>query len=104
MIGSGTTRDHHEGETTEERRGNDACDRAVIVHNTLRANKSSLSGETRTYEPRDVVVADNVLVGDSGSLVAMGATTGFTWQSNILWGAAADGTIPRPDASAWTPA
>ncbi|WP_369148206.1 polysaccharide lyase 6 family protein [Streptomyces sp. R44] len=94
VIGSGTTRDHHEGESTEERRGNDACDRAVIVHNTLRANKSSLSGETRTYEPRDVTVADNLIVGDSGSLVAMGATTGFTWQSNILWGTAANGTIP----------
>ncbi|MDV9190108.1 polysaccharide lyase 6 family protein [Streptomyces sp. SR27] len=94
VIGSGTTRDHTAGETTDERRGNDACDRAVIVHNTLRNNKSSLSGETRTYEPRDVVVADNLLVGDSGSLVAMGATTNFTWQSNILWGAATAGTIP----------
>ncbi|MER5208354.1 polysaccharide lyase 6 family protein [Streptomyces sp. NPDC002825] len=95
VIGSGTTRDHHEGETTEERRGNDACDRAVIVHNTLRSNKSSLSGETtRPYEPRDVTVADNLVVGDSGSLVAMGATSGFVWQSNILWGAASDGNIP----------
>ncbi|MFG3040495.1 polysaccharide lyase 6 family protein [Streptomyces sp. NPDC048330] len=94
VVGSGTTRDHTPGETTEERRGNDACDRAVIVHNTLRGNKSTLSGETRAYEPRDVVVADNLLVGDTGSLVAMGATTGFTWQGNILWGAASDGTIP----------
>lgn len=55
MIGSGTTRDHHHGETTEERRGNDACDRAVIVHNTLLGNAGTLSGETRDYEPRDVV-------------------------------------------------
>ncbi|MFD3532959.1 chondroitinase-B domain-containing protein [Streptomyces sp. NPDC058664] len=94
VIGSGSTRDHHDGETTEQRRGNDACDRAVIAHNTLRGNKSALSGETRTYEPRDVVVADNILVGESGSLVAMGATSGFTWRSNILWGAAANGTIP----------
>ncbi|MEU7075567.1 polysaccharide lyase 6 family protein [Streptomyces narbonensis] len=94
VIGSGSTRDHHEGETTEERRGNDACDRAVITHNTLRGNKSTLSGETRDHAPQDVVVADNLLVGDSGSLVAMGATTGFTWQGNILWGAAADGNLP----------
>ncbi|MEX0172652.1 chondroitinase-B domain-containing protein [Streptomyces sp. LMG1-1-1.1] len=94
VIGSGTTRDHTDGETTEQRRGNDACDRAVIVHNTLRGNKSSLSGESREQEPRDVVVADNLLVGDVGSLVALGRTTGFTWQSNILWGAAADGTLP----------
>ncbi|MQS39648.1 polysaccharide lyase 6 family protein [Streptomyces katsurahamanus] len=94
VIGSGTTRDHHSGETTEERRGNDACDRAVIAHNTLLDNAGGLSGESRTYEPRDVVIADNLLVGRTGSLVAMGKTTGFTWQSNILWGAASNGTIP----------
>ncbi|MFF3260648.1 chondroitinase-B domain-containing protein [Streptomyces sp. NPDC002932] len=94
VIGSGTTRDHNSGETPDERTGNDACDRAVIVHNSLINNTGSLSGETRAYEPQDVTVADNLLVGDAGSLVAMGATTGFTWQSNLLWGAAADGNIP----------
>ncbi|WP_138907440.1 polysaccharide lyase 6 family protein [Streptomyces chryseus] len=93
-IGSGTVRDHHAGETTEQRRGNDACDRAVIVHNTLVGNARTLSGETRDHEPRDVVVADNLLVGDAGSLVAMGKITGFTWQSNILWGAAPNGNLP----------
>ncbi|MGW0959670.1 chondroitinase-B domain-containing protein [Streptomyces gelaticus] len=94
VVGSGTTRDHNSGETQDERRGNDACDRAVIVNNTLIGNSGTLSGETRTYEPRNVVIADNLLVGDSGSLVAMGATTDFTWQSNMVWGAAANGNIP----------
>ncbi|MFI7005285.1 polysaccharide lyase 6 family protein [Streptomyces sp. NPDC050145] len=94
VIGSGTTRDHHEGETETERRGNDACDRALIAHNSLIGNTKTLEGETRTYEPQNVVVADNLLVGDTGSLVAMGATTGFTWQSNLLWGAASNGNIP----------
>ncbi|WP_406099274.1 polysaccharide lyase 6 family protein [Streptomyces sp. NBC_01013] len=94
VVGSGTTRDHHEGETEDERRGNDACDRAVIAHNSLIGNSGTIEGETRTYEPQGVVVADNLLVGDAGSLVAMGATSGFTWQSNLLWGAAANGNIP----------
>ncbi|MFF8614139.1 polysaccharide lyase 6 family protein [Streptomyces sp. NPDC015350] len=95
VVGSGTTRDHNSGETQEERRGNDACDRAVIAHNTLVDNAETLSGETnRTYEPQGVVIADNLLVGGTGSLVAMGATTGFTWQTNMLWGAAANGNIP----------
>ncbi|WPO76412.1 polysaccharide lyase 6 family protein [Streptomyces sp. KN37] len=94
VIGSGSTRDHHSGESAEERRGNDACDRAVIVHNTLVRNAETLLGESRTYEPQQVVVADNLLVSDSGKLVDMGATTGFTWQGNMLWGAAADGNIP----------
>ncbi|MFJ6461054.1 polysaccharide lyase 6 family protein [Streptomyces sp. NPDC091387] len=94
VIGSGTTRDHNSGETEDERRGNDACDRAVIVHNSLINNTGMLSGETRAYEPQGVTVADNLLVGDSGSLVAMGATSGFTWQTNLLWGAAGNGNIP----------
>ncbi|MFE0045574.1 chondroitinase-B domain-containing protein [Streptomyces albireticuli] len=94
VIGSGTTRDHHSGESKEERRGNDACDRAVIVHNTLFGNKGTLSGEGRDHAPQDVVIADNLLVASAGSLVSMGKTTGFTWQGNILWGAASDGTLP----------
>ncbi|MFI6642655.1 polysaccharide lyase 6 family protein [Streptomyces sp. NPDC050504] len=94
VVGSGSTRDHNSGETPEQRRGNDACDRAVIVHNTLYKNARALSGESRTYEPQKVVIADNLLVGDAGTLVEMGATTDFTWQGNILWGAAADGNIP----------
>nr|WSW69853.1 polysaccharide lyase 6 family protein [Streptomyces sp. NBC_00995] len=94
VIGSGSTRDHTPSETVDERRGNDACDRALIAHNSLIGNTGTLSGETRTYEPQDVVVADNLLVGDEGSLVAMGATSGFTWQSNLLWGGAANGNIP----------
>ncbi|MFI8943595.1 polysaccharide lyase 6 family protein [Streptomyces syringium] len=94
VIGSGTIRDHHSGESKSERRGNDACDRAVIVHNTLVGNKGTLSGEGRDYAPQDVVIADNLLVASAGSLVAMGKSTGFTWQGNILWGAASDGNIP----------
>ncbi|MFF2009480.1 polysaccharide lyase 6 family protein [Streptomyces sp. NPDC058195] len=94
VVGSGSTRDHNSGETKEERRGNDACDRAIIVHNTLYNNTGSLSGESRAYEPRDVVIADNLLVGGTGSLVEMGTTTNFTWKTNLLWGAAADGNIP----------
>ncbi|MET9953271.1 polysaccharide lyase 6 family protein [Streptomyces sp. NPDC006339] len=94
VIGSGTTRDHHSGETTEERRGNDACDRAVIAHNTLVGNARTLTGESRTYAPSDVVVADNILVSGTGTLVDLDQTVGFLWQGNILWGAAADGTLP----------
>ncbi|QKW48576.1 polysaccharide lyase 6 family protein [Streptomyces buecherae] len=94
VIGSGTTRDHHAGESEDERRGYDACDRAVIAHNTLLNNRNTLSSDGKPHEPRDVVVADNLLVGDAGSLVAVPKSTGFTWQGNILWGAASNGTVP----------
>ncbi|GLF95070.1 polysaccharide lyase 6 family protein [Streptomyces yaizuensis] len=94
VIGSGTARDHVPGEPLPQRRGNDACDRALITHNTLVGNARTLVGEDRAHEPRDVVVSNNLLVADAGSLVALGRNTGFTWQGNLLWGRAADGTIP----------
>ncbi|MCX4679030.1 polysaccharide lyase 6 family protein [Streptomyces sp. NBC_01433] len=95
VIGSGSARDHLPGEPADQRRGNDAPDRVVIAHNTLVNNHGMLSGESqRPHEPRDVTVADNLLVADSGELVAMANTVRFTWSGNILWGAASDGNIP----------
>ncbi|MEU8889937.1 polysaccharide lyase 6 family protein [Streptomyces sp. NPDC048442] len=95
VIGSGSERDHVPGETPDARRGNDAADRVLIAYNTLVNNKGTLFGESqRPHEPRDVTVADNLLVGDSGQLVAMANTVRFTWSGNLLWGGAADGNIP----------
>ncbi|MFG2674166.1 polysaccharide lyase 6 family protein [Streptomyces sp. NPDC048445] len=95
VIGSGSERDHLPGEPPESRTGNDAPDRVLIAYNTLVGNHGTLSGESqRPHEPRDVTVADNLLVGDTGSLVEMANTVRFTWSGNLLWGAAADGNIP----------
>ncbi|MFJ7417003.1 polysaccharide lyase 6 family protein [Streptomyces uncialis] len=94
VIGSGTVRDHLPGEPPAQQRGNDACDRALITHNTLARNARTLVGENRAHEPRDVVLSNNILVADSGTLVDLGQHTGFTWRGNLLWGGAADGTIP----------
>ncbi|CAM5403455.1 lyase [Streptomyces spiroverticillatus] len=97
VIGSGSTRDHNPDETETERRGNDAVDRAVIAHNSLLNNAKHLEGENksdRTHEPRDVTIADNLLVGNSGSLVTLYDHSGFTWRTNMLWGSAANGNIP----------
>ncbi|MFJ2740861.1 polysaccharide lyase 6 family protein [Streptomyces sp. NPDC087440] len=95
VIGSGSERDHLPDETPEARRGNDAPDRLLIAYNTLLNNAGTLSGEShRPHEPRDVTVADNLLVADTGDLVAMANTVRFTWSGNLLYGAAADGNIP----------
>ncbi|MBT2444462.1 polysaccharide lyase 6 family protein [Streptomyces sp. ISL-36] len=95
VIGSGTARDHVPGESSSDRRGNDAPDRVLIAHNTLLGNAGTLSGEShRPHEPRDVTIADNLLVGDAGDLVEMANMVRFTWQGNILFGAAGDGDIP----------
>ncbi|CAM5403368.1 lyase [Streptomyces spiroverticillatus] len=95
VIGSGSERDHLPGETPEARRGNDAPDRVLIAYNTLVNNQGTLSGEShRPHEPRDVTIADNLFVADTGELVAMANTVRFTWSGNLLWGAAPDGNIP----------
>ncbi|MEC3977548.1 polysaccharide lyase 6 family protein [Amycolatopsis sp. H20-H5] len=95
VVGSGSERDHTPGEPDDTRRGNDAADRVLIANNTLLNNKSTLSGETnRPFEPHDCVIADNLLIGDTGDLVSMGNTVGFRWSGNIVFGAGTDGNAP----------
>jgi poly(beta-D-mannuronate) lyase len=95
VLGSGTERDHYEGESSDSRRGNDAPDRVTITLNTLRNNGQALVGESqRTVPPLDCVVTDNLMAGDSGDLVDMPYLDGLTWSGNILWGQAANGNIP----------
>ncbi|QNE17239.1 lyase precursor [Kribbella qitaiheensis] len=95
VLGSGTVRDHYDGEPSSSRTGNDAPDRVTIVLNTLRNNSQALAGESqRTLPPLGCKIQDNLLVGDSGSLVDMPYLQGITWSGNILWGGAANGNIP----------
>ncbi|GAA1596415.1 MULTISPECIES: polysaccharide lyase 6 family protein [Kribbella] len=95
VLGSGTERDHYEGEPSSSRTGNDAPDRVTIVLNTLRNNGQAVAGESqRTVPPLDCVVADNLMVGESGQLVSMPYLDGVSWSGNILWGAASNGNIP----------
>jgi len=96
VLGSGTERDHYEGEPPESRTGNDAPDRVTIVLNTLRNNSGgAINGESnRTVPPLGCQIADNLLVGDSGTLVDMPYLSGITWSGNLLWGNATNGNIP----------
>ncbi|MEU0089801.1 polysaccharide lyase 6 family protein [Kribbella sp. NPDC006257] len=96
VLGSGTERDHYEGEPSSSRTGNDAPDRVTIVLNTLRNNTDgAINGESnRTVPPLGCQIADNLLVGDSGALVDMPYLSGITWSGNILWGNATNGNIP----------
>ncbi|HEY3558368.1 MAG TPA: polysaccharide lyase 6 family protein [Kribbella sp.] len=95
VLGSGTERDHYEGEPSSSRTGNDAPDRVTIVLNTLRNNGQALAGESqRTVPPLGCVIADNLMAGDSGELVNMPYLDGLTWSGNLLWGQATNGNIP----------
>jgi poly(beta-D-mannuronate) lyase len=96
VLGSGNVQDHKPEDSPESRRGNDAPDRVTIALNTVLSCGTAISGESqRTLPPRDCTIADNLLVGDSGTqLVSMPYLQGITWSGNICWGAAADGNIP----------
>ncbi|WP_285725507.1 polysaccharide lyase 6 family protein [Psychromicrobium xiongbiense] len=104
VIGKGTERDHLPDEDPAARRGNDAPDRVQISLNTLVSNASGIIGETsRPEEPRDLVITDNVIVGDTGLLADVQQSSGFLWKGNLLWGAAANGNIPTTGFSRANP-
>ncbi|GAA0587554.1 lyase precursor [Kribbella sandramycini] len=95
VLGSGTERDHTPGEPEDDRRGNDAPDRVVIVLNTLRNNSEGIAGESqRSVQPQACQIRDNLLVGSSGQLTNLPYQSGVTFSGNILWGSASNGTIP----------
>ncbi|NUR94092.1 MAG: lyase precursor [Kribbellaceae bacterium] len=95
VLGSGTERDHYEGEPSSSRTGNDAPDRVTIALNTLRNNNGAIYGESqRTVPPLDCVIVDNLMVGSSGALVNMPYLDGLSWSGNLLWGGASNGNIP----------
>jgi poly(beta-D-mannuronate) lyase len=95
VLGSGSVRDHKPEDSAESRRGNDAPDRVTIALNTVLSSGTAISGESqRTLAPMGCTISDNLLVGDSGQLVAMPFQQGITWAGNICWGSSGDGNIP----------
>lgn len=95
VLGAGTLRDHFEGEPADSRRKNDAADRVRIALNTVVGNAGGIHCEThRPLEPHDCAIVDNIFQGDSGILTSVAASQGFTYEGNILWGAATDGDVP----------
>ncbi|WP_336627863.1 MULTISPECIES: polysaccharide lyase 6 family protein [unclassified Microbacterium] len=96
VIGSGTERDHYAGEPADSRRGNDAPDRIRIALNTLVDNGGGIIGETnRTVPPLNVTIVDNIVRGQTGYLGNVPLMQDFYWRGNLLWGAAANGNIPK---------
>ncbi|HCS59886.1 MAG TPA: hypothetical protein DIW46_00590 [Microbacterium sp.] len=104
VVGSGTLRDHYEGEPSDSRRTNDAPDRIRIALNTLVNNGDGIAGETnRTVPPLDVTIVDNIIQGATGSLADVPLMQDFYWRGNILWGSASDGNIPKAGYSRSNP-
>jgi poly(beta-D-mannuronate) lyase len=94
-VGSGTVQDHYSGEPSDSRTGNDASERVRLTFNTIvNASSRAIGGEDRTYAPRSWTIANNIFQSNAGTHVSFGADApvGFTWQGNILWGSASNGS------------
>ena len=94
-VGSGTVQDHYAGEPSDSRTGNDASERVRLTFNTIvNAGSRAIGGEDRTYPPRSWVIANNIFQSHTGTHVSFGADApvGFTWEGNILWGSASNGS------------
>ncbi len=93
-IGNGNIADAPNGNT-----GYDQPHNVVVAFNTLVANTThvvfGLEGSS-SYPPDGTVFANNILQGDTGTLVSSNSGTprNTVWQGNILWGSASNGIIP----------
>ncbi len=93
-IGNGNTADTANGNT-----GYDQPHNVVVAFNTLVANSThvvfGLEGSS-SYPPDGTVFANNILQGDTGTLVSSNSGTprNTVWEGNILWGSASAGIIP----------
>lgn len=64
-----------------------------MAFNTLVNNTRHIVGEDRPFAPSKIVIANNIVQGNAGTLVNLGCR-GFIFEGNILCGAAANGNIP----------
>jgi poly(beta-D-mannuronate) lyase len=75
-------------------------DGVTVAYNTLVGNLAThlvigSASSTRPLAPRNCTVENNIVQGETGTLVALNATPeNFTWSGNILWGAADPGGVP----------
>ena len=77
--------------------GYDASERVLVAFNTLVGNASGIGLGTggHAIPASDCMLANNLLIGDAGSLAnEVGPYTGFTWAGNMLSGAASAGEMP----------
>ncbi|MCO1575706.1 polysaccharide lyase 6 family protein [Crossiella sp. SN42] len=69
--------------------GHDRPDRVTVAYNTLLGTSSVVDSDGGTFLPKDCVLANNIIVGSSGSLVAMRSGATVKYEGNIAHGASA---------------
>ncbi|WIY02618.1 polysaccharide lyase 6 family protein [Amycolatopsis mongoliensis] len=67
----------------------DRPDRVTVAYNTVLGSSSVIDGDGGDFEPKDCVVADNIVKGTSGTLVTLPSGSVVKYEGNITFGAAA---------------
>lgn len=84
QVGSGEIKDDTDSTTDHE-----AADRGLVAFNTVvcsRNNLIAVGPEGKQFAPDGTTVANNILVGSSGTLVTVREGTHNHWQGNIVSG------------------
>ena len=84
VFGSGSEADS--GPTSKE---HDRPDRVTVAFNTLLGTSAVIDSDGGAFQPKDCVVANNIVQGTSGKLVDMTSGATVRYEGNILWGATA---------------
>ncbi|MGO1051378.1 polysaccharide lyase 6 family protein [Crossiella sp. CA198] len=78
-----------EADSSPTSTGHDRPDRVTVAYNTLLGTSSVVDSDGGAFLPKDCVLANNIIVGSSGSLVAMRAGSTVKYEGNIAYGASA---------------
>lgn len=67
----------------------DRPDRVTVAYNTVLGSSSVIDGDGGNYQPKDCVVADNIVKGTSGTLVTLPSGSTVKYEGNITFGGTA---------------
>ncbi|MBP2319641.1 hypothetical protein JOF56_000026 [Kibdelosporangium banguiense] len=84
VFGSGSEADS--GPTST---GHDRPDRVTVAFNTVQGTNAVIDSDGGDFKPKDCVLANNIIVGTSGTLVDMVSGSTVRYEGNIAWGGSA---------------
>jgi Chondroitinase B len=89
-IGGGEIRDDTKSTTAHE-----AADHCIVAFNTFQSSRSGAAryGSDKKFDPSDITLADNIVIGKGGSLLT-GTGTQLKDEGNILFGGT-PGSFPK---------
>jgi len=81
VFGSGSEADS--GPTSK---GHDRPDRVTVAFNTLIGTGAVVDSDGGNFNPKDCVLANNIIKGSSGGVVSMRSGSTVKYEGNVIWG------------------